>query len=73
MNNLDPSARAGARFPFTAPITVMFRDLDALGHVNNAVYLSYFEQARIGYGLRLLGTKTLTNLPFIVAEATATI
>jgi len=50
----------------------MFRDLDALGHVNNAVYLSYFEQARIGYGLRLLGTDTLRDLPFILAEATAT-
>lgn len=50
----------------------MFRDLDALGHVNNAVYFSYFEQARIGYGLRLLGTATLRMLPFIVAEATAT-
>lgn len=61
-----------ARFPFTVPIVVMFRDLDALGHVNNAVYFSYYEHARIGYGLRLLGTDSLGGVPFILAEATAT-
>jgi acyl-CoA thioester hydrolase len=27
---------------------VRFRDCDALGHVNNAVYSTYLEQARIG-------------------------
>jgi acyl-CoA thioester hydrolase len=30
---------------------VRFRDLDAIGHVNNAVYLTYFESARIAYWL----------------------
>ena len=29
--------------------TVRFRDVDALGHVNNAVYLTYLEQARIAF------------------------
>jgi acyl-CoA thioester hydrolase len=29
--------------------TVRFRDLDALGHVNNAVYLTYLEQARVAF------------------------
>jgi acyl-CoA thioester hydrolase len=28
--------------------TVRFRDCDAMGHVNNAVYSTYLEQARIG-------------------------
>lgn len=28
-------------------VEVRFADIDAMGHVNNAVYLSYFEQARI--------------------------
>ena len=27
-------------------LTVRFRDCDPLGHVNNAVYLTYLEQAR---------------------------
>ena len=31
---------------FTHRIEVRFRDCDALGHVNNAVYFTYFEQAR---------------------------
>lgn len=28
---------------------VRFRDVDSLGHVNNAVFLTYLEEARIGY------------------------
>ena len=30
-------------------IQVRFSDIDAMGHVNNAVYLSYFELARVYY------------------------
>ncbi len=30
-------------------VTVRFRDLDAMGHVNNAVYLTYLEHARVAY------------------------
>ncbi len=30
-----------------ARLPVMYRDLDTLGHVNNAVYLSYIEHARV--------------------------
>ena len=33
--------------PFVHRETVRFRDLDSLGHVNNAVYLTHLEQARI--------------------------
>src|SRR5205823_237556 len=29
--------------------SVRFRDVDALGHVNNAVFLTYLEQARISF------------------------
>jgi acyl-CoA thioester hydrolase len=36
-------------FTYTHPITVRYRDLDPQGHVNNAVYLTYLEAARIGY------------------------
>jgi len=28
---------------------IRFSDIDALGHVNNAVYLNYFEQARVSF------------------------
>lgn len=36
-------------FLFHSPIHIRWADIDALQHVNNAVYLSYFEQARIDY------------------------
>ena len=41
-------------FPYTVSIEVSFRDLDAMGHVNNAVYLSYMETARIKFLVDLL-------------------
>jgi acyl-CoA thioester hydrolase len=31
----------------TSKINIRFKDIDAIGHVNNAVYLTYFEEARI--------------------------
>ncbi|KGI77922.1 acyl-CoA thioesterase [Oleiagrimonas soli] len=34
---------------FTAPIEVRWRDLDAFNHVNNAMYLTYLEQARLDW------------------------
>jgi acyl-CoA thioester hydrolase len=36
-------------FRVHCPIEVRFRDCDAMGHVNNAVYLTYLEQARFAY------------------------
>jgi len=37
-----------AEFPFTHRERARFRDCDPMGHVNNAVYSTYLEQARIG-------------------------
>ena len=36
-------------FHYKTPIPVRFADIDAFGHVNNAVYLTYFEIARSSY------------------------
>ena len=36
-------------------IQVRFSDIDVMGHVNNAVYLSYFEMARVVLFSRLMG------------------
>jgi acyl-CoA thioester hydrolase len=36
-------------FHYHTPMTVRYGDMDTLGHVNNAKYLTYLEQARIGY------------------------
>jgi acyl-CoA thioester hydrolase len=38
-----------------ARIHVRFSDLDLLGHVNNTIYLSYFEIARVHYFGKLIG------------------
>jgi len=52
-------------------------DTDAFGHVNNAVYLSYFEAARAGYYAQVttepFGTGAhAAERTFVVAEATLT-
>jgi acyl-CoA thioester hydrolase len=36
-------------YRFEMPVEVRFADLDAMGHLNNAKYLTYTEQARIYY------------------------
>ncbi len=38
-------------------IYVRFSDIDVMGHVNNAVYLNYFESARMDFFNQLLGKK----------------
>ncbi len=47
-------------FPWIERERVRFRDCDPMGHVNNAVYSTYLEQARIG----ILGDLE----PFILAR-----
>ena len=41
------------QFHFNHPIEVRYGDLDPQGHVNNANYLTYMEQARIQYLVHL--------------------
>ena len=58
-------------FRFSIVIPVRFADLDALGHVNNAKYLTYFEEARMAYWRNLfpLDPDDLTTFSFILANA----
>jgi acyl-CoA thioester hydrolase len=42
-------------FPYVHRDRVRFRDCDAMGHVNNAVYSTYLEEARIGVLGDLIG------------------
>jgi acyl-CoA thioester hydrolase len=60
-------------FYFSIPVSVRYADIDAQGHVNNAVYFSYLEQARIEY-MRALGIwrveDNFLSIGTIVAEAT---
>ncbi len=49
-------------------LEVRFRDIDAFGHVNNAVFSSYLEQARIRYLLEALESPRFDRLPLILAR-----
>jgi len=53
---------------FTVSYPIRFRDLDALGHVNNAVYFTYMEMARIEYYQHLTGKKSLEGFDLILAH-----
>ena len=62
---------SGDQFHYSLPISVRFRDLDAFGHVNNAVYFTYMEMSRTGYFERLgLFNGNFPAVFFIIADAT---
>lgn len=42
---------------FSHRLQVRFRDCDAMGHVNNAVYLTYLEEARFAYWRSIWGAE----------------
>ena len=54
---------------YVAPYRVLFRDLDSFGHVNNAVYFTYFEHARTLLWFELTGGSAARDVSFIVARA----
>jgi acyl-CoA thioester hydrolase len=47
---------------------VRFRDLDPMGHVNNAVFLTYIESARVAFLQHLGAAATLEDMSIIVAR-----
>ncbi len=53
---------------FIHPIEVRFRDLDALGHVNNAVLVSYIEVARYRWWRRYLAGRPFEAEGFLIAR-----
>jgi acyl-CoA thioester hydrolase len=69
-----PRASGDEPFRYRHPIEVRYVDTDALGHINNAVYLSYFEMARAGYYAAVTGRAFGTGEgdarhTFVIAEA----
>jgi acyl-CoA thioester hydrolase len=52
---------------FSISITPTWRDQDALGHVNNAVYSTYLEIARRGFWEHLTGERC-EMFPFLLAR-----
>jgi acyl-CoA thioester hydrolase len=71
------AARMEGQVPYRHAIEIRYGDTDALGHVNNAVYLSYFEAARGGYYRAVTGHAfgagpDADRRTFVIAEAHVT-
>jgi acyl-CoA thioester hydrolase len=49
-------------------VEVRFRDIDAFGHVNNAVVSSYVELARVRYLVDVLQVQPIGVMPLILAH-----
>lgn len=64
--------------PVVEPLQIRYQDLDPYGHVNNAVYLEYFESIRMAYWRALAAAVGTTprvdgNVPgarYVIAETT---
>ncbi len=57
------------QFEYTTPIEIRFIDLDAYGHVNNALYFTYLETARIKLFQERFGGFLESDLMFLVVRA----
>lgn len=49
------------------PISVRWRDMDAMGHVNNAKYVSFLEEARVRWMLGVAGVSLNDRIVPVVA------
>jgi acyl-CoA thioester hydrolase len=49
------------------PISVRWRDMDSMGHVNNAKYISYLEEARVRWMLTVPGISMTDRIAPVVA------
>ena len=49
-------------------ISIRFRDTDSMGHVNNAVFLTYLELARIEFFKKFSSTVEGKDISFILAK-----
>ena len=63
MTTPAPTPRPLAR----VPMTVRWRDMDAMGHVNNAKYISYLEEARVRWMLGVPGVSMNDAVAPVVA------
>ena len=51
------------------PVEVRFRDMDSMGHVNNSVYFTYLEMARVAFYRHFMGATQIQDLEMIAAKA----
>jgi acyl-CoA thioester hydrolase len=57
-----------AEFNYEVEMEVRFRDIDAMGHVNNAVYSTYLEQARVEYISDVIGEEIFEGTGVVIAD-----
>ncbi len=62
-------ARPARPFPYHLAVRATLRDTDGMGHVNNAVYLSWLEEIRTLYVRDRRGRGGLSDLDFVLAAA----
>ena len=53
---------------FSTNIEIRFRDLDAMGHVNNAVFFTYFEEGRKHFSKKVFKISEISDFKFIMAH-----
>jgi acyl-CoA thioester hydrolase len=53
---------------FHCSVPVRFSDLDAAGVVNNAVYATYLEEARVAFAREVVGVESSDEFPFFVVS-----
>ncbi len=58
----------GGHEKFVTDIHIRFRDVDTGGHVNNVVYLTYFEEGRKDFVRSLFGIVNPEDYDFILAH-----
>ena len=56
-------------FRLAVPIEVRFKDIDCMGHVNNAVFLTYFENARIAYWRAMGRDRLRGEVAYVLARS----
>jgi len=67
---LDASLPSAPAKVFETDIPLRFGDIDAMGHVNNAVAMTLFELGRAKFCAEVLGIRTVEEYDWILAEAT---
>ncbi|HVQ35572.1 MAG TPA: thioesterase family protein [Candidatus Bathyarchaeia archaeon] len=58
------------RWAYEMNVQATLRDTDGLGHVNNAVYLTWLEEVRTRYVAARRGFETIEQMDFVLAQTT---
>ena len=58
------------RWAYVMNVQATLRDTDGLGHVNNAVYLTWLEEVRTRYVAARRGFETIEQMDFVLAQTT---